>query len=74
MIPGIPEFLLSGGAGGLTVSPSSGSYNGPVSNSLNFGSYGSGAGGGAMAGVVSSPNLLIVGAVVLAAIYLMGRK
>lgn len=67
-MPGFPDFLLSGGSGGLTVSPSSSAYTGPVQNSLNFGSSAGGTGG------VSSSGLLIMGGVALAAIYLMGRK
>ncbi|MBC54114.1 MAG: hypothetical protein CMQ34_09820 [Gammaproteobacteria bacterium] len=67
-MPGIPNFLLSGGAGGLTVAPSSTATSGKVGNTLNFGSSAGGAGG------MSTPNLLIVGGVVLAAVYLMGRK
>ena len=67
-MPGIPDFLLSGGAGGLTVAPSSGATSGQVGNTLNFGSSSGGAGG------MSTGSLLIVGGVVLAAVYLMGRK
>ncbi len=66
-MPGIPDFLLAGGQGGLSFQPSSGSSTGPVANTLNFGS-GSGGDG------INTGHLLVVGGVVLAAIYLMGRK
>ena len=67
MQPGIPEFLLSGGQGGLTVSPSSTSTSGRVQNSLNFGTSGSGNG-------ITSMQILLIGGFVLGAIFLMGRK
>lgn len=67
-MPGIPDFLLSGGAGGLTVSPSANAYSGQTANNLTFGNSSGGAGG------MSTSGLLIVGGVVLAAVYLLGRK
>lgn len=66
-VPGIPNFLLSGGQGGLTVSPSSGADSGRVSNTLNFGDS---TGGGAL----SSTQIFVIGAAAVAVVWLMGRK
>ena len=66
-MPGIPDFLLSGGAGGLSFQPSSGSSTGPVSNNLNFGS-GSGGDG------INNMHLLVVGGLILTGLFIVGRK
>lgn len=66
-VPGIPDFLLSGGAGGLSISPSSGADSGRTQNTLNFGDS---TGGGAL----STAQLFVIGAAVVGTVWLLGRK
>ena len=75
----IPDFLLSGGAGGLTVAPSSSASSGHTNSTLNFGnSQVTTAGGNASTAAsgsgFSTGHLLIAGIALVMAAFLVGRK